>query len=83
MGVLGHIRAILFGRPGGHIESSKFREYDEAILQVVRDEEQLTIPVVTHMDFGHTDPMLVLPYGQLVRIHIARETLEFLESAVV
>jgi muramoyltetrapeptide carboxypeptidase LdcA involved in peptidoglycan recycling len=28
------------------------------------EEEGLTdLPIVTHMDFGHTDPMFVVPYG--------------------
>ena len=80
-GVLERIGAILLGRPGGQIDPGKFVEYDQAILQVMQ-EEHLEIPVVTHMDFGHTDPMFVMPYGMLVRVDANEKTLEFLEGAV-
>jgi muramoyltetrapeptide carboxypeptidase LdcA involved in peptidoglycan recycling len=64
MGILKELSGILFGRPGGRIHPDQFDEYDQAILQVVRDEEGLLeIPIIPHMDFGHTDPMIVLPYG--------------------
>ncbi len=82
MGILERLSAILLGRPGGQTPLAQFTDYDQAILQVVRDEEHLELPVVTHMDFGHTDPMLVLPYGLEVRVDPQRKTLEFLEGAV-
>jgi muramoyltetrapeptide carboxypeptidase LdcA involved in peptidoglycan recycling len=81
-GVLEKIGAILLGRPGGQMDPAKFVEYDQAILQVVKEEEHLEIPVVTHMDFGHTDPMFVMPYGMLARVDATQKTLEFLEGAV-
>jgi muramoyltetrapeptide carboxypeptidase LdcA involved in peptidoglycan recycling len=82
IGVLERIGAILFGRPGGQMDAAKFAEYDQVILQVIKEEEHLEIPAVTHMDFGHTDPMFVLPYGMLARVDADKKTLEFLESAV-
>jgi muramoyltetrapeptide carboxypeptidase LdcA involved in peptidoglycan recycling len=81
-GVLEKIGAILLGRPGGQMDPAKFVEYDQAILQVIKEEEHLEILVVTHMDFGHTDPMFVLPYGMLARVDADQKTLEFLEGAV-
>ena len=82
LGILERLGAILLGRPGGQWNPARFAEYDQAILQVVRDEEHLELPVVTHMDFGHTDPMFVLPYGLEVRVDPQRKTLEFMEGAV-
>jgi muramoyltetrapeptide carboxypeptidase LdcA involved in peptidoglycan recycling len=35
------------------------------------------------MDFGHTDPMLVLPYGVLAQIDADHQQVEILENAVV
>jgi muramoyltetrapeptide carboxypeptidase LdcA involved in peptidoglycan recycling len=83
MGILERIGAILLGRPGGQLNPTKFIEYDQAILQIVRDEEHLEIPIVTHMDFGHIDPMFVLPYGLLVRVDTDNKSLEYLEAAVM
>ena len=61
----------------------KFEEYDQAILQVVSQEEGLTdLPVITHMDFGHTSPMFVLPYGLQAEIDVERKRFSILENAV-
>jgi muramoyltetrapeptide carboxypeptidase LdcA involved in peptidoglycan recycling len=39
--------------------------------------------LVTGMDFGHTDPMFVLPYGVMAQIDCDNRQFEILESAVV
>ena len=84
MGLLGRLSGILVGRPGGQISPEKFGEYDEVLLQVVAGEEGLTdLPIVTRMDFGHTDPMFVLPYGVQAEIDCDRQQFTILEGAVV
>jgi muramoyltetrapeptide carboxypeptidase LdcA involved in peptidoglycan recycling len=83
MGVFEGLSGILFGRPGGQVPPERFDEYDEVLRQVVTEEEGLgDLPIVTHMDFGHTDPMFVMPYG--VRAEIDCDTRQFtiLENAV-
>ena len=83
LGVLKRLSGILLGRPGGNFPPERFHEYDQAILQVVRDEEGLsTLPIVTHMDFGHTDPMFVLPYGVQSEIDCDQQRFSILENAV-
>ena len=84
MGILGRLSGILFGRPGGAVPIEQFSKYDKAILQVVAEEEGLSnLPVVTNMDFGHTDPMFVLPYGVMAQIDCDNRRFEILENAVV
>lgn len=70
IGDLRRIVGLLFGRPGGsELPASKHSGYDDAILKVVRDEQRLVgLPIVTGMDFGHTDPMWTLPEGMAVRL---------------
>ena len=83
-GILGRRAAVLVGRPGGGVPASEFPAYDAAVLQVVAEEEGLAdLPVVAGMDFGHTDPMMVLPYGLLARVDCDRQEFAILESAVV
>ena len=61
-----------------------FAEYDQAILEICVDEEGLReLPIVTNMDFGHTDPMLVLPMGAEVQIDYEGRKVAIPESAVV
>ena len=83
MGILGQLSGILFGRPGGNISPDTFADYDRAILQVVNDEQGLIdLPVITHMDFGHTAPMFVLPYGVQAEIDCENECFSIVENAV-
>lgn len=83
MGILRQLAGILFGRPGGEIPVEKFSEYDQAILQVVHQEEGLTeLPIITHMDFGHTSPMFILPYGVQAEIDCENKRFSIIENAV-
>jgi muramoyltetrapeptide carboxypeptidase LdcA involved in peptidoglycan recycling len=83
MGILPQLSGILFGRPGGEISPETFADYDRAILQVVTEEQGLTdLPIITHMDFGHTAPMFVLPYGAQAEIDCEQQTFVITENAV-
>lgn len=83
MGLLQRVGAILLGRPGGDVSLEAFEGYERALLQVVRDEEGMDqLPIVTRMDFGHSDPMCVLPIGALARVDCARRAFSLVESAV-
>ena len=84
IGILNKLSGILFARPGGDIPLDRFKEYDEVLYQVVTEEEGLsTLPIITHMDFGHTDPMFVLPYGVQAEINCETQQFRILENAVV
>lgn len=79
------LSGLLFGRPGGAaLPVERFEDYDRAILQVLATEEGLSdLPVITHMDFGHTDPMFVVPYKVRGRIDPIGKTFEIIENAVI
>jgi muramoyltetrapeptide carboxypeptidase LdcA involved in peptidoglycan recycling len=84
IGILAELSGILLGRPGGQVPPQRFGDYDDVLLQVVAEEEGLTeLPIITRMDFGHTDPMMVLPYGVQAEIDCDTQTFAILESAVV
>jgi muramoyltetrapeptide carboxypeptidase LdcA involved in peptidoglycan recycling len=83
MGILKKLSGILFARPGGETPIDKFHEYDRAILKVVNEEEGLTdLPIISRMDFGHTSPMFVLPYGVQAEIDVGNKRFSILENAV-
>ena len=54
MGVLEKIQGLLFWRARDYTDAEK-EELDEIIIQVL-EEFNVRIPVVTNVDFGHTDP---------------------------
>jgi muramoyltetrapeptide carboxypeptidase LdcA involved in peptidoglycan recycling len=84
MGILGRLSGILFARPGREMPLEQFEEYDQVLRQVVAGEEGLVdLPIITHMDFGHTDPIFVLPYGVQAEIDCDAQRFTILENAVV
>jgi muramoyltetrapeptide carboxypeptidase LdcA involved in peptidoglycan recycling len=84
MGILSKLAGILFARPGGNVPPEDFKKYDQALLNVISEEEGLyDLPVVTNMDFGHTDPMFVIPYGVEAEIDCDKQQFSILESAVI
>ena len=79
-GALEATRAILFGRPYG--DEKTFAAYDDALLQVCREFGLESLPLVTRMDFGHTDPMFTIPYGVEAELNCDRRELRIIDSAV-
>ena len=83
-GALDRAAALLFGRPGGaELDLADFATYDSALISFVAEElGRADMPVVTCMDFGHTDPMMVLPLGARARVDCPGQQFSFVESAV-
>lgn len=84
-GILQRVAALLVGRPGGaELPVADHARYDEAVISVVREELGLaSLPVVTGMDFGHTDPFFVLPYGVAAEVDCDARRFSVVEAAVV
>ena len=83
MGVLEGLGGILLGRPGGGVDPRTFHEYSDALCKTVREEYGLNdMPIITNMDFGHTDPMFVIPMGVKVRIDSTKQEVVINEAAV-
>lgn len=90
-GILEKINGILFARPGsGFFKDAaerdawlkQYPDFDAVILQVLKEYGRADMPVVTNMDFGHTVPQLILPYGVTAEINPAAKTVALVESAV-
>jgi len=75
-GILNRVSAVVFGRPKDYSLEEK-NEVNEIILRVIRDEcKNKDIPIIVNMDFGHTDPKIILPLGCLISIDpIAKEVI--------
>ena len=82
-GQLQGLAALVLGRPGGaDLPLDRHAEYEAAVLRVVRTEERLMLPVVTGVDFGHTDPMWTIPQGVPLRVDPVGRRLTFLDTGV-
>lgn len=57
---------LIFGKPLNH---KYYEEYKRSILQVIRNEEGLdSMPILYNLNFGHTAPITILPYGAMAEI---------------
>lgn len=67
-GVLGKISGLVVARARDFSDEEK-AALDKKILSIVSEEYGRTdIPILTNMDFGHTDPQLVLPLGIMAEL---------------
>ncbi|GAK09191.1 LOW QUALITY PROTEIN: muramoyltetrapeptide carboxypeptidase [Geomicrobium sp. JCM 19038] len=82
-GMLERIQALLIGRARDYSDQEK-QQLDDAIISVVRDEFQNhTLPVITNVDFGHTDPMFILPMGIRTEINCDEKRIRLVEPSVL
>lgn len=66
--LVGRPKAWEFDKPNDADKKAQYRkEQRDEILRSVRQYNK-TIPVVQNLDFGHTDPQIILPNGGMVRV---------------
>jgi len=78
-GILENISALLIGRARDYSIEEK-RQLEENVKLVVEEEFRVKIPIVTNMDFGHTDPQHILPLGIKASIDCKKKEFKLLES---
>ncbi len=71
--------AIIFGRP----KNENNPKYEKRILQGLAEFGLTDMPVVTHFDIRHTDPIMVMPMGCMAKLDCDKHTFEITENAVV
>ena len=81
-GVFDSASALLFGRARDYSPEEKI-DLDVAIREVVVDQfGAVDLPIVTNLDFGHTDPQWIMPLGVRAEIDCAKKSFRLLEPAV-
>jgi muramoyltetrapeptide carboxypeptidase LdcA involved in peptidoglycan recycling len=81
IGALQKLKGILIGKLCGY---EPFDEHQKAIMHVIRNKYELSdVPIIANMNFGHTSPMCILPYGTLAEINCDNRMFSILESGVV
>ncbi|ASK64097.1 LD-carboxypeptidase [Virgibacillus phasianinus] len=78
-GILQMTNGIIFGKPQ---DEKYYKAYKEAILQVMKESNLEDLPILYNMNFGHTEPKFILPYGVKAEINCCNRTFSILESGV-
>ncbi|MGM7723684.1 S66 family peptidase [Metabacillus sp. Hm71] len=78
-GILQKANGIVFGKPQ---DEKYYDEYKEAIKSVMKEYQLEELPILYNLNFGHTEPKCILPYGAMAEINCEKKTFAILESGV-
>jgi muramoyltetrapeptide carboxypeptidase LdcA involved in peptidoglycan recycling len=81
-GILGVISGLLLARPASMGDETYREQFEAAVVGALAEAGLADLPVLSGLDFGHTQPMLTLPYGVEARIDCAAGTLTITEAGV-
>lgn len=79
-GILNKINGVIWGKP---YDNKYYEEYKNIIKKVLYEFNLKNLPVLYNMNFGHTQPMIVLPYGAMAEINCEEKRFSILESGVI
>jgi muramoyltetrapeptide carboxypeptidase LdcA involved in peptidoglycan recycling len=80
LGIWDKVAGLLVGRAARYSDEGKLA-LDAALVAVIGGEYgRPDLPIISNMDFGHTDPQFVLPLGIRARLDCAGLTLRLVES---
>jgi len=78
-GIFKVISGVVFGKP---YHGKYYDEYKKVLTQVISQEEKRSdLPVLYNLNFGHSEPIGILPYGIEVELDCEQKTMLLLESA--
>ena len=81
-GIYNKVKAILFGRARDYSEEEKV-ELDNTLTNVVGFEfGKPELPIISNMDFGHTDPQIILPLGIKAELNV-NKSFKLLENPFI
>jgi muramoyltetrapeptide carboxypeptidase LdcA involved in peptidoglycan recycling len=80
LGIWDRVSAVLIGRAARYSDADKLA-LDQALVAIIGGEyARPDLPIFSNMDFGHTDPQLVLPLGVRARLDCAAKSFQLIES---
>lgn len=78
-GFFDRISGLIFGRARDYSDEEKL-QLEKKIISIVTEEfGKPDLPIVVNMDFGHTDPQIVLPLGIKTEIDITNKRFRLIE----
>ena len=78
-GILQQAKGIIFGKPQ---HEKYYEEYKDSIRLIMKELSLENLPILYNLNFGHTEPKFVLPYGAMAEINCENTTFSILDSGV-
>lgn len=81
IGALQRIKGLLIGKLCGY---KSFEKHKKAVLEIVNDKYGLAdLAIIANINFGHTSPICIFPYGAKMKIDFDSKKLLITESGVI
>lgn len=80
-GILRRLSGILIAQPDPAGDETYRSRLEQVFIDVLVEEGLTRLPVLSGLEFGHTQPMITLPYGSLAQIDCDTASLTILEAA--
>ena len=64
------------------VDEKYYEEYKQEIVTVMKEYGLEDLPILYNLNFGHTEPKFILPYGAMAEINCEKKTFSILESGV-
>ena len=78
-GILQKINGIIWSKP---YDNKYYEEYKLSITKIMNELGLADLPILYNVNFGHTEPMCVLPYGAQAEIDCDRMQFSIIEPGV-
>lgn len=80
-GILDVINGIIVGKPQSE---TYYEEYKQSYIKVIRDEaKRENLPIIYNCNFGHSEPIGIIPYGINCELDCDKKKITLLENAVI
>ncbi len=75
-GIIDEINGIIIGKPQNE---TYYEEYKEVYRKTIAEEARRTdLPILYNVNFGHTDPICILPIGQRIKVDLNKKEIKFI-----
>ena len=78
-GILNVAKGIIVGKPDGE---KYYEEYKGVFIKVLKEFNRTDMPVLYNVNFGHSSPIGVIPYGVTCELDVDNKKITLLESVV-
>ena len=78
-GILNVAKGIIVGKPEGE---KYYEEYKEVFIKVLKEFNRTDMPVLYNVNFGHSSPIGIIPYGVMCELDADNKRITLLESVV-
>lgn len=82
-GILSRLSGMLLARPDPGTDPDYPQKLEDAVVAALAEADLPNLPVLSGLDFGHTSPILTLPYGVSASIDSAAASLTINEAGVI